>query len=86
MTVNVHQFVQWKRDGRTIAVLTAWDYTSARIVEQAGADIILVGDSLAMTVLGHETTLPLTLDEMLHHTKAVRRGAAQTLVVTDLPF
>ncbi|MFE4104682.1 3-methyl-2-oxobutanoate hydroxymethyltransferase [Almyronema epifaneia] len=86
MAVNVHQFVRWKQEGRAIAVLTAWDYTSARIVEQAGADIVLVGDSLAMTVLGYETTLPLTLEEMLHHTKAVQRGAKQSLIVADLPF
>ncbi|NEQ32632.1 MAG: 3-methyl-2-oxobutanoate hydroxymethyltransferase [Leptolyngbya sp. SIO4C5] len=86
MAVNVHQFIRWKQEGRAIAMLTAWDYVSAGIIEQAGVDIILVGDSLAMTVLGYETTLPLTLEEMLHHTKAVRRGAARSLVVADLPF
>ncbi|MEL7070221.1 MAG: 3-methyl-2-oxobutanoate hydroxymethyltransferase [Cyanobacteria bacterium J06581_3] len=86
MIVNVHQFVQWKQDGKPIAVLTAWDYMSAQIVEQAGADIVLVGDSMAMPVMGHETTLPLTLDEILHHAKMVRRAIAQKLVVVDLPF
>jgi len=73
MVVNVHQFRQWKRDGRAIVVLTAWDYISGQIVTQAGADLVLVGDSLAMVALGYDTTLPLTLEEMLHHAKAVRR-------------
>ena len=63
-----------KQEGRPIAVLTAWDALSAVVVADAGADALLVGDSLAMTVLGHGTTLPVTLDEMLHHTRAVGRG------------
>ncbi len=86
MIVNVHQFAQWKQEGRAIAVLTAWDYLSAQIVDAAGVDIVLVGDSMAMTIMGHETTLPLTLDEMIHHTKMVRRAIQKTLVVADLPF
>ncbi len=86
MIVNVHQFAQWKREGRAIAVLTAWDYLSAQMVSLAGADIVLVGDSMAMPVMGHETTLPLTLDEMIHHAKMVRRAVSSTLVVVDLPF
>ncbi len=86
MIVNVHQFAQWKQEGRAIAVLTAWDYLSAQIVQAAGVDIVLVGDSMAMPVMGHETTLPLTLDEILHHTKMVRRAIANKLVVVDLPF
>ncbi|MEL6552584.1 MAG: 3-methyl-2-oxobutanoate hydroxymethyltransferase [Cyanobacteria bacterium J06621_11] len=86
MIVNVHQFSQWKQEGKPIAVLTAWDYMSAQIVEKAGADIVLVGDSMAMPVMGHETTLPLTLDEILHHAKMVRRAIANKLVVVDLPF
>lgn len=86
MAVKVHQFAQWKQQGRPVAVLTAWDYTSAQMVDQAGADIVLVGDSLAMTVLGYETTLPLTLAEMLHHAKAVRRGVQHSFLVVDLPF
>ncbi len=86
MIVNVHQFAQWKHEGRMIAVLTAWDYLSAQIVQAAGADIVLVGDSMAMPVMGHETTLPLTLDEILHHAKMVRRGITNKLVVVDLPF
>ena len=62
MIVNVHQFARWKQEGRPISVLTAWDYLSAQIVDAAGADFVLVGDSMAMPVMGHETTLPLTLD------------------------
>ncbi|WP_293129119.1 3-methyl-2-oxobutanoate hydroxymethyltransferase [Microcoleus sp. bin38.metabat.b11b12b14.051] len=86
MTVTTHQLIQWKQQGRAIVVLTGYDYAIAQLIDQAGADIILVGDSLAMTILGYETTLPLTLDEMLHHAKAVRRGVKQALMVVDLPF
>lgn len=86
MIINVHQFAQWKQAGRAIAVLTAWDYLSAQMIHSAGADIVLVGDSMAMPVMGHETTLPLTLDEMIHHAKMVRRAIDSTLVVVDLPF
>jgi 3-methyl-2-oxobutanoate hydroxymethyltransferase len=80
-----------KQAGQPIAVLTAWDALSAALVEEAGAEVILVGDSLAMVVLGHATTLPVTLEEMILHTQAVGRGlrrppARQPLVVTDLPF
>lgn len=86
MAVTVNQFVKWKQSGRPIAVMTAWDYTSAQIVDQAGTDLVLVGDSLAMTSLGYDTTLPLTLDEMMHHAKSVRRGTQTALMVVDLPF
>lgn len=86
MIINVHQFAQWKQENRAIAVLTAWDYLSAQIVNSAGTDIILVGDSMAMPVMGHDTTLPLTLDEILHHAKMVRRAVADRLIVVDLPF
>ena len=86
MIVNVHQFAQWKKEGRAIAVLTAWDYLSAQIVDIAGSDFVLVGDSMAMPVMGHETTLPLTLDEIIHHAKMVCRAIKERLVVVDLPF
>ena len=86
MIVNVHQFAQWKAEGKAIAMLTAWDYLSAQMVDAAGADIVLVGDSMAMTVMGHETTLPITLDEILHHARMVRRAIKGRLVVVDLPF
>jgi 3-methyl-2-oxobutanoate hydroxymethyltransferase len=86
MALTTGQLIQWKQEGRAIVTLTAWDYGIARILDEAGVDIILVGDSLAMVALGHPTTLPVTLDEMLHHAAAVRRGVKRSLVVCDLPF
>lgn len=86
MAITVSRVARWKQEQRPIAVLTAWDYLSAQIVDQAGVDIVLVGDSLAMTVLGYDTTVPLTLEEILHHAKAVRRGVTRAMVVVDLPF
>ena len=71
---------------KKITCLTAYDYPTARLVDEAGVDVVLVGDSLAMVMLGHDSTLPLTLDESLHHTKAVRRGVARALVVADMPY
>lgn len=84
--VNIQQLKQWKQQGRPLVVLTAWDYAIAQLLDAAGVDIILVGDSLGMVTLGYETTLPVTLEEMLHHAKAVRRGVKQAFVVCDLPF
>jgi 3-methyl-2-oxobutanoate hydroxymethyltransferase len=89
--VRPADLLRCKQDGRPIAALTAWDALSSALVEQAGADVILVGDSLAMVVLGHATTLPVTLEEMILHTRAVGRGlqrpaAQRPLIVTDLPF
>jgi len=75
-----------KRRGEKMAMLTAYDYTMARLLDRAGIDILLVGDSLGMVVLGYETTLPVTLDAMVHHTRAVSRGVARALVVADMPF
>lgn len=86
MTVRVNQFAEWKQQGQPVTVLTAWDYMSGQIADQAGADMVLVGDSLAMVALGYDNTLPLTLDEMLHHAKAVRRGVGSALLAVDLPF
>ncbi|MBD2484364.1 MULTISPECIES: 3-methyl-2-oxobutanoate hydroxymethyltransferase [Planktothrix] len=86
MTVTTQQLSQWKQQGRRITVLTAYEYAIAQLLDQAGVDIILVGDSLAMVGLGYDTTLPLTLDEIIHHAKAVRRGVKQALLVVDLPF
>ncbi len=86
MAVTCSQLLKWKQQRRSIIALTAWDYAIAQILDQAGVDVILVGDSLAMVALGHETTLPITLDEMIHHAKAVRRGVKKALVVCDLPF
>ncbi len=73
-------------DKRKIVCLTAYDYPTARLVDQAGVDVVLVGDSLGMVVLGYENTLPLTVEEMLHHTRAVRRGVRKALVVADMPY
>lgn len=86
MAVTLQQLTQWKKSGRSIISLTAWEYSLAQILDRAGVDIILVGDSLAMVGLGYSSTLPVTLDEMIHHTKAVCRGVQQALVVCDLPF
>lgn len=86
MPVKLQQFAHWKQEGRSITVLTAWDYAFAEILDQAGIDMILVGDSLAMVALGHPTTLPVTLDEMIHHAKAVRRGVKNAFITVDLPF
>jgi 3-methyl-2-oxobutanoate hydroxymethyltransferase len=75
-----------KRRGEKIVMLTAYDYTMARLLDRAGVDVLLVGDSLGMVVLGYETTLPVTLDAMVHHTRAVSRGVTRALVVADMPF
>jgi 3-methyl-2-oxobutanoate hydroxymethyltransferase len=75
-----------KRSGQKITMLTAYDYTMARLLDAAGVDALLVGDSLGMTVLGYDTTIPVTLQDILHHTSAVVRGTQRALVVADLPF
>jgi 3-methyl-2-oxobutanoate hydroxymethyltransferase len=75
-----------KRTHRPVTALTAYDYATARLVDEAGVDLILVGDSLAMVVMGYETTLPVTVDEMLHHTRAVRRAVKRAIVAADMPF
>jgi 3-methyl-2-oxobutanoate hydroxymethyltransferase len=75
-----------KQAGRPISALTAYDYATARLVDEASVDLILVGDSLAMVVMGHESTLPVTMDEMLHHTRAVRRAVKRAIVVADMPY
>lgn len=79
-------FRQSKLKGEKIAVMTAYDYPSAKLAEEAGLDLILVGDSLGMVVLGYDSTVPVTMNDMIHHTKAVARGARDTFILTDMPF
>lgn len=86
MAVTTGQLIQWKQQKRPIVALTAWDYAIAQLLDTAGVDLILVGDSLAMVALGYETTLPISLDEVVHHAKAVRRGVKRALLLVDLPF
>lgn len=86
MSVTVRDIRAFKDRGERFAMLTCYDALSARLLDEAGIPLLLVGDTLAMVVLGHETTLPVTVDEMLHHTRAVRRGAKDAFVVGDLPF
>ncbi len=84
--VTVKTLADKKNSQEKITMLTAYDYPMAKLIDQAGIDIILVGDSLGMVVLGHENTLEVTLDDMIHHTKAVSRGSKSALIVSDLPF
>jgi 3-methyl-2-oxobutanoate hydroxymethyltransferase len=79
-------FKEMKKNHHKIAMLTAYDAPSARLVELAGVDLILVGDSLGMVVLGYDSTIPVTLEDMILHTKAVKRGAKETFIMTDMPF
>lgn len=79
-------FMKMKENGEPIVMLTAYDYPQAKLAEQAGVDMILVGDSLGMVVLGLDSTVGVTVRDMIHHTKAVKRGAKNTFIVTDMPF
>jgi 3-methyl-2-oxobutanoate hydroxymethyltransferase len=86
MRVTISQIKEMKQKGEKISMLTAYDYVTAKIVDEAGLPLILVGDSLGMVVLGYNSTIPVTLEVMLHHTKAVVRGTKNALVVGDMPF
>ena len=86
MRTTIRQISAMKRRANPIAMITAYDYTSARIVENAGVDIILVGDSLGQVVLGYDSTVPVTMEDMLHHIKAVVRATSKVHIVGDLPF
>ncbi|UCD36606.1 MAG: 3-methyl-2-oxobutanoate hydroxymethyltransferase [Nitrospiraceae bacterium] len=83
---TIQDFLKKKKEGRKITMLTAYDYPFARIVDEAGIDGILVGDSLGMVVQGLENTLPVTMDEMIYHTKMVSRGVSNALIIGDMPF
>src|SRR5919109_2098003 len=84
--VTTTKFKAMKGRGEKIAMLTAYDYSTARIADEAGIDALLVGDSLGMVMLGYESTVSVTMEEMVHHTKAVSRGARHALVIGDMPF
>jgi 3-methyl-2-oxobutanoate hydroxymethyltransferase len=86
MRTTILDFRNMKRDGRRIAMLTAYDVTSAQIADRVGIPVLLVGDSLGQVVLGHETTLPVSVDDMARHAAAVVRGSTNALVIADLPF
>ncbi len=86
MRITINQIKEMKQRGEKIAMLTAYDYSTARIVDEVGIPLILVGDSLGMVMLGYESTIPVTMEDMLHHTKAVVRGTRRSMVIADMPF
>jgi 3-methyl-2-oxobutanoate hydroxymethyltransferase len=86
MRVTITETKEMKQKKESIPVLTAYDYVTAKIIDEAGVPLILVGDSLGMVMLGYESTIPVTMEEMIHHTKAVVRGAKKALIIGDMPF
>ncbi|MCR5434238.1 MAG: 3-methyl-2-oxobutanoate hydroxymethyltransferase [Bacteroidaceae bacterium] len=84
--VTTHRLIEMKKQGRKIAMLTSYDYTMAQIVDQAGMDIILVGDSASNVMAGNLTTLPITIDQMIYHARSVARGVKRAMIVCDMPF
>lgn len=86
MPITIHTIKECKKQNRKIVALTAYDYSTAKMLDSAGVDIVLVGDSLAQVALGYENTLRVTMDEMIHHAKAVVRGVKNALVIIDMPF
>mgnify|MGYP005853432131 CR=1 FL=1 len=83
---SIHKFREWKAQGKRFSMLTAYDYASARLAEQAGISILLVGDSLGSVILGYESTVPVTMEEIIHHTRPVVRATEKAVVVADMPF
>lgn len=86
MRVTINQIKEMKQKGERIVMLTSYDYATAKLVENVGIPMILVGDSLGMVVLGYETPIPVTMDDMIHHTKAVVRGTSKAMIIGDMPF
>ena len=86
MRVTIGELKEMKRNSEKIAMLTAYDYATAKLMDEVGVPLLLVGDSLGMVILGYESTIPVTMEEMLHHTKAVVRGTKRALVIGDMPF
>ena len=86
MRFNIGQLMEYKRRGEKFSMLTAYDYSTAKIEDEAGVPLILVGDSLGMVILGYDSTIPVTMADMIHHTKAVARGTTSAMVVGDMPF
>ena len=86
MRVTINEIKEMKQKKEKIPMLTAYDYVTARMIDEAGMPLILVGDSLGMVMLGYESTIPVTMEDMIHHTKAVVRGSKKALVVGDMPF
>jgi len=86
MRVSINDIKEMKSKKKKIVMLTAYDYSTAKLVDEAGIPLILVGDSLGMVMLGYESTIPVTIDEMIHHTKAVARGTKQAMIIGDMPF
>lgn len=84
--LSIHKLKEWKSQGRRFAMITAYDYPTARLVEQAGISVILVGDSLGSVVLGYDSTIPVTMDDIVYHTRAVVRATQKAIVVADMPF
>ena len=84
--ITTHSLQEMKKNGEKISMLTAYDYTLAKIIDTAGIDVILVGDSASNVMAGHETTLPITLDQMIYHASSVVRAVNRSLVVIDIPF
>jgi 3-methyl-2-oxobutanoate hydroxymethyltransferase len=84
--MSIHRLREMKAQGRRFAMITAYDFPSARLVEQAGAPVILVGDSLGSVILGYDSTVPVTMEDIIHHTRAVVRGTEKAIVVADMPF
>src|SRR5580692_4873663 len=84
--VTTHTLQRMKANGQKIAMLTAYDYSMAKLLDEGGIDVLLVGDSASNVMAGHETTLPITLDQMIYHGASVVRGATRSMVIVDLPF